>query len=80
MDDCFGPFYIKKGRKELKRYGLLFTCMCSRVVHVEMLDYLSTDAFINALRTPSPYVDVCVNLDLTRAPILLVQDKNLLKH
>ncbi len=49
--DCFGPFYIKEGRKELKRYGLLFTCMCSRAVHVEMLDDLSTDAFINALRT-----------------------------
>ncbi|XP_073667523.1 uncharacterized protein [Paramisgurnus dabryanus] len=48
--DCFGPFYIKEGRKELKRYGLLFTCMCSRAVHVEMLDDLSTDAFINALR------------------------------
>ncbi len=49
--DCFGPFYIKEGRKELTRYGLLFTCMCSRAVHVEMLDDLSTDAFINVLRT-----------------------------
>lgn len=48
--DCFGPFYVKDGRKEMKRYGLLFTCMCSRAVHIEMLDDLSTDAFINALR------------------------------
>ncbi|XP_052445763.1 uncharacterized protein LOC127987458 [Carassius gibelio] len=48
--DCFGPFYVKEGRKELKRYGLLLTCMCSRAIHVEMLDDLSTDAFINALR------------------------------
>lgn len=48
--DCFGPFYVKEGRKELKRYGLLLTCMCSRAVHVEILDDLSTDAFINALR------------------------------
>lgn len=48
--DCFGPFYVKEGRKELKRYGLLITCMCSRAVHIEMLDDLSTDAFINALR------------------------------
>lgn len=47
--DCFGPFYVKEGRKELKRYGLLLTCLCSRAVHVEMLDDLSTDAFINAL-------------------------------
>ncbi|XP_030211216.1 uncharacterized protein LOC115542876 [Gadus morhua] len=49
--DCFGPFYVKEGRKELKRYGLLLTCMCSRAVHVEMLDDMTTDAFINALRS-----------------------------
>ena len=48
--DCFGPFYVKEGRKECKRYGLLFTCMSSRAVHIEMLDDMTTDAFINALR------------------------------
>ncbi|KAK7884949.1 hypothetical protein WMY93_028072 [Mugilogobius chulae] len=48
--DCFGPFYIKEGRKELKRYGLLFTCLCSRAVHIELLDDMSTDAFLNSLR------------------------------
>ncbi len=48
--DCFGPFYVKEGRRELKRYGLLFTCMCSRAIHLEVLDDLSTDAFLNALR------------------------------
>ncbi|CAM4729270.1 unnamed protein product [Leuciscus chuanchicus] len=48
--DCFGPFNVKDGRKELKRYGLLFTCMCSRAIHIEVLDDLSTDAFLNALR------------------------------
>lgn len=48
--DCFGPFHVKDGRKELKRYGLLFTCMCSRAIHIVVLDDLSTDAFLNALR------------------------------
>jgi len=48
--DCFGPFVVKNGRKEIKRYGLLFTCMCSRAIHIEMLDDMSTDAFINGLR------------------------------
>ena len=48
--DCFGPFYVKEGRKECKRYGLLFTCMSSCAVHIEMLDDMTTDAFINALR------------------------------
>ena len=48
--DCFGPFIVKEGRKELKRYGLLFTCMSSRAIHLEALGDMSTDAFINALR------------------------------
>ncbi|XP_057686666.1 uncharacterized protein LOC130912537 [Corythoichthys intestinalis] len=48
--DCFGPFQTKQARKVHKRYGLLFTCLCCRAVHIEMLDDLTTDAFINALR------------------------------
>lgn len=48
--DCFGPFIVKKARKEYKRYGLIFTCIYSRAVHIEMLEDLSTDCFINALR------------------------------
>ena len=28
--DVFGPFYIKEGRKTLKRFGLIFTCLASR--------------------------------------------------
>ncbi|PIK47691.1 hypothetical protein BSL78_15433, partial [Apostichopus japonicus] len=48
--DCFGPFIIKDGRKEIKKYGLLFTCMSSRAIHLEMLDDMTSDAFINSLR------------------------------
>lgn len=48
--DCFGPFIIKEGRKELKRYGVLFTCMASRAIHIEVAATLETDSFINALR------------------------------
>ncbi|KAM9709232.1 uncharacterized protein ACNS7B_023621 [Menidia menidia] len=48
--DCFGPFYTKQGRKEYKRYGLLLTCLSSRAIHIEMLEDLTTDAFLNALR------------------------------
>ncbi|KAK9513134.1 hypothetical protein VZT92_026696 [Zoarces viviparus] len=48
--DCFGPFHTKQGRKDHKRYGLLFTCLCSRAVHIEMLEDMTTDSFINALR------------------------------
>jgi hypothetical protein len=48
--DCFGPFVVKDGRRELKRYGLLITCMASRAVHIETLDDMTTDTFINGLR------------------------------
>ncbi len=48
--DCFGPIYVKEGRKELNRFGHLLTCLCSRVIHIEMIDDMTTDSFINALR------------------------------
>ena len=48
--DYFGPFYIKEKRKELKRYGCLFTCLASRAIHIEVSNTLETDSFIMALR------------------------------
>ncbi|XP_067950597.1 uncharacterized protein [Watersipora subatra] len=48
--DCFGPFIVKDNQKELKRYGVIFTCMASRAIHIEIIDDMSTDAFINAVK------------------------------
>ena len=48
--DYFGPWYIKEGRREVKRYGVLFTCLASRAVHLEVSSSLSTDSFLNAYR------------------------------
>ena len=48
--DYFGPFFVKSGRKQSKRYGVLFTCMTTRGVHIEIADRLDTSSFINALR------------------------------
>ena len=48
--DFFGPWVVKDGRKEMKRYGSLFTCLQSRAVHIEVATSLSTDSFINCLQ------------------------------
>lgn len=48
--DVFGPWYIKEGRKELKRWGIVFTCLSSRAIHLETLNTMETSSFINALR------------------------------
>ena len=48
--DYFGPFTIKDGRSDVKRYGVFFTCMASRAIHVETPNSLETDSFVNALR------------------------------
>ncbi|XP_067944858.1 uncharacterized protein [Watersipora subatra] len=49
--DCFGPFVVKERRSEIKRWGLLITCLYSRAIHIELLNDMTTDSFINALRT-----------------------------
>ena len=48
--DCFGPFLIKHGRSQVKRYGCIFTCLNTRAIHLEKLNCLDTDSFINAFK------------------------------
>ena len=48
--DCFGPFYIKQKRSEIKRYGIIFVCLAIKAIHLETLENLSTPSMLNALR------------------------------
>ena len=47
--DCFGPFYVKRGRVTEKRYGCIFTCLAVRAIHIEVLASLDADSLINAI-------------------------------
>ncbi|XP_078357279.1 uncharacterized protein LOC144642164 [Oculina patagonica] len=48
--DCFGPFEVRRGRAKVKRYGVIFTCLALRAVHIEVVWSLDTESFIQALR------------------------------
>ncbi|KAJ0176915.1 hypothetical protein K1T71_007287 [Dendrolimus kikuchii] len=48
--DCFGPIWVTIGRRKEKRWGMLFTCMVTRAIHMELIASLSTDSAIMALR------------------------------
>lgn len=64
--DIFGNYYVKFGRSQAKRYCVIFTCFNTRAVHIEVIESLETDAFINALvrfvaRRGSPSKVFCDN-------------------
>jgi hypothetical protein len=48
--DYFGPFSVKVGRSETKRYGCVYTCLNTRAIHIEVINSLDTHSFLNGLR------------------------------
>tara|TARA_B110000881_G_scaffold142907_1_gene126249 strand:- start:157 stop:5301 length:5145 start_codon:yes stop_codon:yes gene_type:complete len=48
--DYFGPLQVKRGRSQVKRYGVVFVCLASKAIHLECAASLDTDACINVIR------------------------------
>ena len=53
--DYFGPILYKEGRSEKKAWGLLFTCLTIRAIHVEIVTSLDLSSFILAF---SRFIDL----------------------
>ena len=47
--DYFGPFLIKQGRSQVKRYGCIFTCLAIRAIHIEVAHSLDAESFLSRL-------------------------------
>ncbi|XP_068229419.1 uncharacterized protein [Palaemon carinicauda] len=48
--DLFGPFFVKRGRAQMKHWGVIFTCLNMRAIHLEVASNLTSDSFISAFR------------------------------
>ncbi|KAL7849939.1 hypothetical protein SRHO_G00192880 [Serrasalmus rhombeus] len=48
--DCFGPMTVKVGRRHEKRWGIIFKCLTTRAVYLDLLNTMDADAYLMALR------------------------------
>ncbi len=53
--DVFGPWEVitsctRSGQSRDKRWAVLFTCMSTRAIHIEVIETMTSSSFINALR------------------------------
>ncbi|XP_022808943.1 uncharacterized protein LOC111345924 [Stylophora pistillata] len=53
--EAFGPWLVRTrrtrgGAMNNKRWVVLFTCLATRAIHIELIESMDTSSFINALR------------------------------
>jgi hypothetical protein len=53
--DVFGPWNVaarktRGGVSNSKRWAVIFVCMATRAIHIELIEEMSSASFINALR------------------------------
>ncbi|XGW31337.1 hypothetical protein V3C99_009921, partial [Haemonchus contortus] len=48
--DYFGPLVAKENDDKTKVYGIIITCMTTRMIHIEVVTDTSTDKLLLALR------------------------------
>nr|XP_055052534.1 uncharacterized protein LOC129438043 [Misgurnus anguillicaudatus] len=48
--DCFGPFTIKIGRRNEKRWGIIYKCLTTKAVYLDLLSHADSDSFLMSLR------------------------------
>ena len=48
--DYFGPLYVKNGNSFTKTWVCIFTCVAVRAIHLELVEDMSGNEFIEALR------------------------------
>lgn len=82
--DYFGPFYVK-GLESNKVWGVIFTCLLCRAIHIEMVTNCSAEHFLLALRrfirrrrTPETILsDNGSNFILAQKSILKISDEEM---
>ena len=77
--DMFGHFVTNEGRKELKRYGAIFTCPASRTIHLEVVNSMDTDSLIMCLRRFIGHCGIVRMLRFENGSIFIGAEKELSK-
>ena len=78
--DLFGPFKIRdevKRRTYGKCYGVIFNCMCTRAVHLDLAPDYSTETFLLVLRRFVSLRGYPAKLYSDNGPQLVAADKEL---